>query len=68
MQLFGGNCAGENVSGVIVPEAKVRGVIVLGGISWGQLSGVVVQGKLFRANFLGAKVRVVLTWGEFQRG
>ena len=38
MQLFGGNFAGENFSGVIVREAKVRGVIVLEGISWGQLS------------------------------
>ena len=39
-----GSCPGENYSGVIVLTANVRGIIVLGGISWGaSVRGAVVH-------------------------
>ena len=48
-----GKLSKRSYLGVIVQEAKVWGVIVLGGISWGSIvRGVVVQGVMSGYRFL----------------
>ena len=68
--LPGRSCPERNYSGAIVWVAKVLGVTVLGGISWGAIVRMVVfqKGNYSLAIVLGVKVRGGIVLGGISWG